>query len=239
MGVFTKNPAFGMGPPQQIVEWVTVMRDRSIIFRDKLPEGFSIERDWGYIETMSREDIAVNLPDITPVDADLARMVVYETSGTTGHAIAVPQHPLAMAKNHPLLELALASHGVTPVFGSDMVSCFNVGSEAVTVVFPNVFSVWGQAGFAKINIHEKAWNSREDAAKFFKNHSPHFLTGDPIGLSEMMKWEIETEPSAMISTAVTMPEGLKKRLEARYRCPVIDFYSTTETGPDSFHRSGR
>ena len=38
----------------------------------------------------------------------------------------------------------------------------------------------------------------------------------------------------MISTAVALSSGLRQRLEARYDCPVIDFYSTTETGPIAY-----
>ncbi|MBN1672009.1 MAG: AMP-binding protein [Kiritimatiellae bacterium] len=227
-------PRLAPEPPPALVEWVRRMRERSAAFRARVPDGFDIERDWAAIPTMCREDIAVRPEDVIPSDADLARLIVYDTSGTTGHALVVPHHPAAMAKNHPLIEYALARHGVRPPFGPERVACVNLGAQVHTVVFPNVFSVWNQAGFAKVNLHPKAWREPDDAARFFKDLAPFFLTGDPVGWAEMMRWALPVRPAALLSTAVALSDGFRRRLEERYACPVIDWYSTTETGPVAF-----
>jgi phenylacetate-CoA ligase len=114
----------------------------------------------------------------------------------------------------------------------------NVGAQVSTVVFATVFSVWNQAGFAKVNLHRHAWDP-DRARRFFGDLAPRFLTGDPLGFAEMLAWEIEVRPSAMLSTAVALLPGLRDRLQQAYRCPIIDTYATTETGPIAFaHADG-
>ena len=222
------------GPPGRILDWVRRMRDASAIFREKLPQGFNLEKDWTYLDPMTREDLAVRPESIVPRGLDLSRMIVYDTSGTTGHALVAPWHPRAIAMNHALVEFALARHGVHPEFTPDRVACFCVSARAVTIIFANVFSVWNQAGFAKVNFHPTHWPDPESARRFFEDLAPMFVTGDPVGFAEMLRWQIPARPAALISTAVTLPHGLKRRLEEHYRCPVIDWYSVTETGPIAY-----
>lgn len=228
-----RGPA-SIGPPPGIHDWIRSMRDQVPLFREKLAEGFDLERDWAYVPTMNREDIAVRIDKIVPVGVDLSRMIVYDTSGTTGHAIVVPYHPVTMAQNHPLLEYVLSRYGASPRFDHDQVACINVGAQASTVVFPMVFSVWNQAGFAKVNLHPRCWAEVEQAQRFFMDLGPQFITGDPVGFAEMIRWELPVRPSAMVSTAVALSAGLKARLEVRFGCPVIDYYSSTETGPIAY-----
>ena len=220
-------------PSGHILTWIKAMRPVVQLFQAALPEGFCLERDWRYIPTMGREDVALRLEEIVPLDADLSRLIVYDTSGVTGHAILVPQHPRAMAQYHALLEYILEQYGIRFSFSADITACLNVGCQVSTVTFANTFSVWNQAGFAKVNLHERVWD-REKAQLFFDDTAPLFLTGDPLGFSQMEAWGIDARPAAMISTAVALTSELKAALQARYDCPVIDLYSTTETGPIAF-----
>jgi phenylacetate-CoA ligase len=218
-------------PPEQILDWVRGLREVSAVFKERLPLGFDLKRDWHHVVPMTREDLAARPESIVPAGLDLDRMIVYDTSGTSGHALVAPWHPRAIAINHALVEFALARHGIRPEFTPDRVACFCVSARAVTIVFANVFSVWNQAGFAKVNFHPSHWPDRESARRFFQELAPIFVTGDPVGFAEMLRWEIPARPAALISTAVTLPAGLKQRLEEHYGCPVIDWYSVTETGP--------
>ena len=220
-------------PPPRILEWVAAMRGRVPLFQEHIPDGMDPADEWGAVPTMRREDIAVRPEDIVPVDEPLDRLIVYDTSGATGHAIHVPHHPRAMAQNHPMMEFVLERFGVRPEFGADTVACVNVGAQVSTVVFANVFSVWKQAGFAKVNLHPRAWNEAS-AQRFFEDMAPQFVTGDPLGFVEMRKWGIDIRPAALLSTAVALGPALKSELEAAYGCPVIDTYATTETGPVAY-----
>lgn len=229
-----QRPLWSPEPPEWLIDWTLRLRDRVPLFRQRLPEGFNLRRDWVYLPTSSREDIALHIERLVPLDADLERLIVYETNGTsTGHALDVPNHPCAVAKNHPLLEHALHRHGVSPRFDDRHVACINVGAEAGTVMFPNVFAVWNNAGFAKVNLHSAVWDE-ERARGFFSNLSPELLTGDPVAFHELVHWGVDYRPKALVSTATTLPNALKERLQERYHCPVIDFYSTTETGPIAY-----
>ncbi len=226
-------PRFGADPPQNIVEWIKGQRPSVPLFQSNLQEGFDIRRDWAFIPTTCRADITMRLEDIVPLDADLSRLIVYDTSGVTAHAIQIPHHPRAMAQYHPAYRFILEQYGIRPEFSDQVTACLNVGCQVSTVTFANVFSVWNQAGFAKVNLHERVWE-RAMARRFFSDTAPLFITGDPLGFAQMAKWGIDYRPAAMISTAVALAPELKAALEARYACPVIDLYSTTETGPIAF-----
>lgn len=218
-------------PPPEIINWVKGLRDQVPAFWKQIPEGFDVEKNWGDIPTLGREDIAERVETLVPLNADLSRMIVYDTSGTTGHAIVVPHHPGAMAKVPAMMAFVMDCYKITPAFNPHITACFNVCAQSNTVVFPNVLTVWQEAGFAKINFHHNYWRSEKDAQVFITDSAPMFLTGDPVGFAEMMRWEIKAKPRAIFSTALTMPAALKKKLESAYHCPVIDWFSITEVGP--------
>ncbi|MBP7866132.1 MAG: AMP-binding protein [Acidobacteria bacterium] len=216
-------------PPAAIRAWARAMRRRSPWFADALPKGLNLARDWARVPTMRRADLAARLERIVPRDADLSRLITYETSGVTGHALYVPHHPVTMATNHAFLEFVLERHGVRLSFDETVTACVNLSAHRTTVVFATVFAVWGNAAFAKVNLHPHAWTPAA-ARRFLADLAPLFLTGDPLGYARLLAWEIPVKPAAMISSAVALDSGLKRRLEDAYGCPVIDTYATTETG---------
>jgi phenylacetate-CoA ligase len=218
-------------PAPQIIRWIKALRPRVFAFQKRLPEGFDIERDWAEIPTLEREDVATRIETIVPVDADLKRLIVFDTSGSTGHALAVPTHPAALGKVLAMIEFALERHGVKPSFGPDTTACLNVGIQANAVIFPNVMSLWNQAGFAKLNLNPESWRAPRDMHSFFSDTAPSLITGDPAAFSELVRRKIRATPAAMPTTALKLPRALKEKVSAFYGCPVIDWYSTTETGP--------
>lgn len=233
------KPRVHTGPPEALLERVDTLRGRVAIFAEHLHGVTDLAASWAAIPTMSRSDLVERLVDVVPVDADLARLIVYDTSGTTGHALHVPHHPGAMAQNHALLEHLLALHGARPKLGPGRVACFNVGAHLSTVMFATVFAVWGGAGFAKVNLHRRVWDPAR-ARRFFEDLEPELVTGDPLGLAELLAWDVDARPAAIVSSATTLTPALAAALRARFGCPVIDSYATTETGvvaataPDGF-----
>lgn len=221
----------GPAPAPAILRWVASRAPLVPAFRDRIPSGFDLEARWDEIPTMSREDVATRAGRLVPDDADLARMIVYRTAGTTGHALLVPHDPRAAACYAPMLEFALRRHGKRPRFTDRQVACFLVGAQARTVTYPTVLSAWNGAGFAKLNLTAADWNGPGSAGRYFADLAPWFLTGDPVSFAEMLRAGITHFPAALVTTAVAMSAALKKRLEKAYRCPVIDWYSLTETGP--------
>lgn len=219
------------GLPGWLIEWLNGHRDKIPLLRAHVPREIKSDRDWLSIRTCSRAELAQHPEWFVPDDADLDAMMVYRTAGTTGHALLVPHHPVAVASYQVMLSFALRRHGVVPAFHDARVACFLVGAQRNTVTYPSVLSTWNGAGFAKLNLHDSAWQAEGDAQRYFDAFPPFFCTGDPISFATMLKQGIQTHTAALVTTAVGMSQGLKLKLEAAYRCPVIDWYSLTETGP--------
>jgi phenylacetate-CoA ligase len=205
----------------RVERWgVTVPRLRRLAVRP---------RDWSSVPTMSREDVALQLDSLVPDDADLERLLVYRTAGVTGHALLVPHDPLAVAAYIPLLEVALAAHGVDWQVDGETVAAFLVGAQARTVTYPTALSAWAGAGFAKLNLQAGEWP--HGPHRYFQDLQPRLLTGDPLSFAEVLRLDLQVQPRALVSTAVAMSEGLRRRLQQRFGVPVIDWYSLTEVGP--------
>ena len=217
--------------PEPVRKRLDALRSKVPSFRRRLPKGVDAEKHWDLIPCMSREDVALRPESLVPDDADLRRVMIYRTAGTTGHALLVPSAATCVSMYQPLLEFALARHGVRPRFSPDSVACFLVGAQLRTVTYPTTLSSWKGAGFAKLNLHAGDWPDPKSPVRYFADLAPQFLTGDPISFAEMLARGVAHRPAALVTTAVAMSDALRRRLAAEYRCPVIDWYSLTETGP--------
>ena len=180
---------------------------------------------------MTREDVALHPEHMVPDDADLKRMLVYRTAGTTGHAILVPHHARAVASYQPMMEHVLRRYGIRPRFTAQSVACFLICSQRQTVTWAATLSYWKGAGFAKVNLNPSEWPTKESPQKYISELAPQFLTGDPFSYSDLLRLEVPVRPSAMFTTAVAMRPGLKRRLVEQFACPIIDWFSLIETGP--------
>lgn len=226
-------------PPPELLGWVERTRARVPRWRALLPPGMDLARAWASVPTTGREDLAARLEELVPDDEPLDRIIVYETSGTTGHALRVPHHPRAVAQLHALAERALAWHGRSVAAGPEAVACMNLHAQARLWVYPSLFTVWGEAGFARLNLAAHAWPGGLAAARrFIPSLAPGFLSGDPVSLGELLRLDVEARPAMLLSTAVALAPALARALAARYGCPVVDWYSTTETGPVACSRPG-
>ncbi|MFC1743615.1 hypothetical protein ACFL35_06440 [Candidatus Riflebacteria bacterium] len=221
----------GDRPPLSLLKKFNLLHKRIISFMQRVPEEGFLNFDWEKIHTMCREDIAKYPEKLIPVDADLERMNIYQTAGTTGHALMVPNAAEGTGCYLPMLDFVLARYGVKPVYKPGRVACFLIGAQKKTVTYPTVLSYWKQSGFAKININPSEWPTSTSPHHFFTAFKPQFLTGDPISFAEMLRMQIPVKPAALVTTAVAMSAGLKRKLATHYNCPVIDWYSLTETGP--------
>jgi phenylacetate-CoA ligase len=218
-------------PSEEILAWTASRIAATPLFRRRIAASFDIARRWVELPTSAREDLAASAEYLVPDDVPLERMILYRTAGTTGHALTVPQDALAVACYLPLISYALERYGVDTRFVPDDTACFLVGSQRQTVTYPTALAGWGGAGFAKLNLFADEWPSRAARNEYFAHFAPRFLTGDPLSFSDMLEAGIDLRPAALVSTAVAMSQGLKRRLESAYACPVIDWYSLTETGP--------
>ncbi|MDP2316579.1 MAG: AMP-binding protein [Pseudomonadota bacterium] len=184
---------------------------------------------WADIPLQGRADIAYRLVDLVPLDADLRRLFHYETSGTTGHPLSIPSHARATAMNHLLVEEALARIGVRLDHGPSVLVA-HVCAQVRTWTFPAILSYWGGGALVKVNLQPAEW-ARDRARRFLVDLDAQLLTGDPVSFAELLAWDIPLRPRALLSGAATLAPALAEALTARFGCPVVDVYSTTEIGP--------
>lgn len=218
-------------PTEQILAWGQSRIAATPLFRARICGDVDVKAKWAELPTTSREDIASHAERLVPDDAPLERMIIYRTAGTTGHALLVPQDALAVACYLPLLNFALARYGVDTQFTPDDTACFLVGSQRQTVTYPTVMAGWNGAGFAKLNLFADEWPTARACEEYFNHFKPRILTGDPLSFADMLDAGVGGQPKALVTTAVAMSSALKQRLQTAYGCPVIDWYSLTETGP--------
>jgi phenylacetate-CoA ligase len=172
---------------------------------------------------------------LVPHDLDLSRLITYGTSGTTGPVVRVPTHPAVNAQNHMLGEYAFSTYGVRLAPEAGQTACLGVSAQASTYTFATIFSVWKGAGFAKVNLKRSEWPEGQASARtFFEELAPLLLTGEPVSLAEAMAWQLPVKPLGMISTATALAPELRAQLAAHFGCPVLDWYSLSETGPIAY-----
>nr|MDO8110968.1 AMP-binding protein [Candidatus Sigynarchaeota archaeon] len=197
-----------------------------------------------HVPLSKREDLAQRPWRHVPVDMSLDNMIVYRTAGTTAEPMAVPSHPVATGCYSPLLVEAMAAWNVEPNFSPGGVGIALVGFQAKSVTVAARLQALNNSGFVKINIMESEWRDPLDPYRYILDINPSVLTGDPFSFSQLAhlgdllieNGEIEEHycPAALITTAVALKDAIRKHLVAKFRAPVIDLYSLTETGPIAY-----
>ena len=172
-------------------------------------------------------DIAAFVCDHAPVE----RLITYSTSGTTGHPLTTPSHPLVAARYQTFHKRALRRFGVTPRAGAGEVGVVLLGLQRRCFTYVSVTPTLAEAGLAKINLHPDAWRDPADRARYLDALTPELLAGDPISFSALLELSVSLRPRALMSVSMMLPAGLRSRLEQRFGCPVLDLYSMNEVGP--------
>lgn len=183
------------------------------------------------IPILTRADLSREIWSFVPDPLPLDDLIIYETSGTTGHPLRIPSHPVAGACYTPLYRLALRMHGVELRAGAGQVCCVLVGWQKKGYTYPSVTPHQDEAGHIKLNLHPGDWRDPDDRARFLDDCNPELYTGDPIAFAELMKLPLTTRPRALISTAAMLLPGLRQQLESHFGCPALDVYSMNEAGP--------
>lgn len=221
----------------EIPPWVIEYAGRALaqvpFYRDR---GGRAE-DFFALRPCAREDLARAPWSFVPDDAPLDDLIVYDTSGTTGHPVFVPSHPVVSSMYLPMLRGVLARHGVA-LEGGDRVSIVLVCAQNLTFTFASVSSYLDGAGYVKLNLSPHAWRDPADCLKYLESCAPEIFTGDPLSFAELAKLPLVHRPKALVSTSMAMLPGLRAELVRRFECPVIDVYSMTECRMIAASRAG-
>ncbi len=179
---------------------------------------------------LSRSDLVGSIASFVPDDADLSELVQGTSSGSTGAALVIPNHPVEVARQlHLLVELA-RRHGVDWNPDPHRMALANIVYQRQAFSYASILSSFGQAGMARVNLHPGQWRQPGDRDAFLREQNPQVLSGNPTSLQASLDIE-GLHPLVVFSGAMHLSSALRARLEQRYAVPVIDLFSLRETGP--------
>lgn len=191
----------------------------------------SMPDSFEHIAPISRADLSADIASFVPDRVALERMMHFQTSGTSGHPLLIPSHPVVAASYLAFHKRALRRFGITLLAGKGEVGVVLVGMQRKCFTYVSVTPTMDEAGLAKINLHPDDWQAPEDRAKYLDDLQPEVLTGDPLSFAELLKLGMTWKPRALLSTSMALLPGLRRRLEEAFACPVLDLYSMNEAGP--------
>ena len=184
--------------------------------------------EFGQAPPLDKETLRLSPWSLVPDDQDLDKMVVYDTSGTTGNKMLVPSAPVVSASYLPLLRQGLDLYGISLDKGPDQVAMVQVALQTSTLTYAMISSYLGQAGFAKLNLNPDEWKEPAHRAAYIDACKPQVITGNPLSFLELSRLNLSHRPKALVSSAMTLLPGTRHYLEDFFGCPVLDMYSMTE-----------
>lgn len=187
--------------------------------------------DFQDIRTIGRGDLSADIAAFVPDTVGLERMINFQTTGTTGHPLVLPSHPVVAGRYLAFHKRALARFGMTPRHGGSEVGVMLLGFQRKCFTYVSVTPTMDESGLAKINLHPVDWRDPDDRGKYIDAMGPEVIAGDPISFTELLELRLEHRPRALISVSMALSHALRTALEARFACPVLDIYSMNEAGP--------
>jgi len=183
------------------------------------------------IPTVSRVDFAADITRFVPDSVELDRLINFRTTGTSGHPLLIASHPMVAARYLAFHKKALQRFGIELRHGRGQVGVVLLGHQRKCFTYVSVTPMMDESGFAKINLHPDDWRDPDDRARYLDALAPEVYAGDPISFAELLNISITGKPRALVSVSMLLSRGLRRRLEERFGCPVLDVYSLNEAGP--------
>ena len=195
-------------------------------------------RRFADIAPVSRADFASDIAQFVPDHVDLERMINFRTTGTTGHPLLLASHPVVAGSYLAFHKRALRRFGVELHHGAGQVGVALLGYQRKCFTYVSVTPQMNESGLAKINLHPDDWRSPADRAVYIDALAPEIIAGDPISFGELLTLPLTCRPRALLSVSMLLLPGLRRQLEERFNCPVLDIYSLNEVGPVGVYDEG-
>lgn len=228
-------------PPDWLSEFIQTCARVVPYYRQYLPTSLPDMNAFRNIPTMDRSDLSNDITRFIADDLPLDRLFKFTTSGTTGHSLTVPTHPLVAAQYSIFHQKALLAHGIDLSTHHSEVAVILAGFQQRCFTYLSVIPHLSERALLKLNFHPCDWRHPEHRGIFIDATKPALITGDPLSLHELAQLSFQHSPMALLSTSMALTDGHKAHLQTRYGCPVIDIYSMNEAGPIATrvpHRSG-
>ncbi|MBU1108759.1 MAG: AMP-binding protein [Candidatus Riflebacteria bacterium] len=211
--------------PGEIPSWLPAWLDWC---RSTVPAYRNYATSFLQNHSLRREQIARAPWNFVSDECSVDDLLVYNTSGTTGAPMDVLFDPVSQAVWIPQLESILAADDIVIEGGAGRVSICLVCLQESTLTYASLSTYLRGAGVLKINLNPADWNDSHDRISYLEKYNPEILTGDPFTFLALADLAPAIRPKALISSAMTLQTGVRKRLEAQFGCPVYDIYSLTE-----------
>ena len=218
-------------PQQGTPPWLAAFVAQTFATVPYYQELGSPPRCFDAIPAVSRADFAADIARFVPDCVELDRLINFRTTGTTGHPLLIASHPLVAGRYLAFHKRALRRFGIELTHGAGQVGVVLLGHQRKCFTYVSVTPTMGESGLAKINLHPDDWHHPDDRARYLDALAPEIYAGDPISFAEFLQLPLTTQPRALMSVSMMLLPGLRKQLEQRFGCPVLDIYSLNEVGP--------
>jgi phenylacetate-CoA ligase len=98
----------------------------------------SAPRRFSDIAPVSRADFAADVAQFVPDHVPLDRMMHFRTTGTTGHPLLIPSHPVVAARYAAFHKRALRRVGIVPAYGRGQVGVVLLGCQRQCFTYVSV-----------------------------------------------------------------------------------------------------
>jgi len=183
------------------------------------------------IATSGRGDLAADIAQFVPDNVPLERLINFRTTGTTGHPLILPSHPVVAGRYLAFHKRALRRAGIEPRHGRGQVGVMLLGLQRRCFTYVSVTPTMDESGLAKINLHPDDWRDPADRARYLDAMQPEVIAGDPISFAALLELPVSHRPRALLSVSMALSTTLRAKLSERFGCPVLDVYSMNEAGP--------
>jgi phenylacetate-CoA ligase len=242
----TSHPATGCDVPA----WVTDLVERAHTVVPRYRRARDQRRSHARsplddLPPVTRDDLRADLASFVPVDVDLSRVLEGTSSGSTGAAVVVPLHPVAVAADLALLRLLVRDAGATWEPHEDRLGLVNLVDQRAAFTYASAMTGFDAASgraasdpavplMARVNLDPGAWRDPADRSTFLRGTDPQVLSSSPLPLLALADLDaregLGLHPVAVVSGAAHLTPPARARLRAAWGVPVIDLYGLRETG---------
>jgi len=171
---------------------------------------------------LERRELQDSWRQLPVVEAGRSDLVVVESSGSTGRPLHVVRDEYECLHMWAVLRFWMAWLGIPlPPRPRVVLLCALPGRIEYSTRLPIL---------ERGALHRIA-TARPGAEARLRRVSPAVIFSDPAGAHWLASVEAPPVPGLFLSSAQHFPRTLRARLAASVPAPVIDYYSTTETGP--------
>lgn len=180
--------------------------------------------DLRHFPAMSRTEFAAGARDLPALDpgSEAARQAVWvRSSGSTGEPADVLKDTGDTLHMWGVLRFWLRALGLSlPPAPRVALLCALPGGLEYTSRLPAL----------EDGLLTRISTAREQPLARLLQADPHVLFSDPAGLHWLVAQPQTPQPLLALSSAQHLPDALREEAAQRLGCPVLDYYSTSETG---------